>query len=107
MQAFGISAFVLSIIGIFVPVIGYFMAGLSGLLAFFSAGKGTTLGLSAVIINIVNILFLSPSLILAASDKHAINPTHQTQAKIIFATLLLIQIIALMIFAIKQLFFKK
>jgi hypothetical protein len=75
MKAFGITALVFSVIGIFIPVIGYFIAGLSGILAFFSAGNGTTLGLSAVIINIVNILFLSPSLILIASNEHAINAT--------------------------------
>jgi hypothetical protein len=106
MKAFGISALVFSITGIFIPVIGYFLSGLSGMLAFFSAGKGTTLGLSAVIINIVNILFLSPSLVLLASNEHSINSVHQAQSKTIFGALILIQIAALIIFVAKKFFFK-
>ncbi|NOQ79746.1 MAG: hypothetical protein GQ546_10140 [Gammaproteobacteria bacterium] len=106
MKAFGIAALVFAIIGIFPPVIGYFLAGLSGILAFFSAGKGTALGLSAVIINLVNILFLSPSLILFASKEHAVNTTHQEQSMTIFIVLLLIQISALIFFAVKKFLFK-
>jgi hypothetical protein len=65
MKAFGIASLALSIIAVITPFLGAFISGLSGALAFFSAGQGTTLGLSAVIINLVNILLLSPSLILA------------------------------------------
>lgn len=83
------------------PLVGAFIAGLSGVLAFFSAGRGLTYGLSAVIINIVNIALLSPSLILSASDKYALNATHQGQAKTYFEALMTIQAIAIAIFIIK------
>lgn len=106
MKAFGIAALVFSIVGIFIPVVGYFLAGLAGILAFFTYGKGTALGLSAIIINIVNILFLSPTLLLAASTEHAINAEHQSQSNAIFATLLLIQIGVLVFFAVKRFVFK-
>ncbi|WYD81269.1 MAG: hypothetical protein V8K32_02545 [Candidatus Electrothrix gigas] len=106
MKAFGITALIFAIIGIFIPVVGYFLAGLSGVLAFFAAGKGTTLGVSAIMINIVNVMFLSPSLILTASNEHAINAAHQSQSKTIFGVLLLIQIVALIIFALKRFAFK-
>lgn len=107
MKAFGIAALIFAIIGIFIPVIGYFLAGLSGVLAIFAAGKGTTLGLSAVIVNFINILFLSPSLILMSSDKHAINTAHQAQSKEIFAVLFLIQVAAVGVFAVKRFWFNK
>jgi hypothetical protein len=45
MKAFGIASLVFAITEIFIPVIGYFLSGLSGVLSFFSARKGTTLGL--------------------------------------------------------------
>ncbi len=107
MKAFGISAVAIAIIAIFVPIMGYFAAGLAGFLAIFSAGKGTPWGLSAVIINIVNIMFLSPSLIFMASDKYAINAAHQAQSKTIFGVLLLIQFVAISAFILKKLLGKK
>jgi hypothetical protein len=41
-------------------------------------------------------------LIFSATNEHAINAAHQSQAKIIFGVLLLIQIVALIIFAIEK-----
>jgi len=102
MKAFGIVALILSIIGIFIPVIGYFIAGLSGFLAIFSAGKGTTLGLSAVILNIININLFSPSLLLMASDNHSLNPEHQEASITIFTVLMLIQVVAIGLFIAKK-----
>ncbi|HRJ52256.1 MAG TPA: hypothetical protein PLE99_05790 [Candidatus Thiothrix moscowensis] len=109
MKPFGITALVFAITGIFIPVVGPFISGLSGFLAWLSAGKGTTLGISAIIINIINILFLSPSLILAGSDKNPLTGTaYKNQAMLdranevqtIFGTLLLIQVAALVIFLV-------
>ena len=105
MKAFGISALVFAIIGIFLPIIGYLLAGLSGVLAIFSAGKGTSLGLSAVIVNIINVLFLSPTLIMSAADKHGISTTHQAQSITIFVILLLIQFFAIVAFISIKVFF--
>jgi hypothetical protein len=101
MKAFGIAALSLSIIGVITPLVGAFIAGLSGILAFFSAGRGATYGLSAVIINIVNIVLLSPSLVLTATDEYALNATHQAQSKTYFTALITIQVIAMAIFIIK------
>lgn len=107
MTAFGISALILAILGVVIPVFGYFVAGLSGFLAFFSAGKGTSWGLAAVIINIVNIIFLSPTLLMSTSGKLVADKSHQANAENIFAFLLLIQFIAVGIFIIKFLLRKK
>lgn len=102
MKSFGIAALVFSIVAIVVPLAGVFIAGLAGILAALSAGKGTMFGASAVIINLVNILFLSPSLILFASDKYAINPTHQAKSKSIFTMLLVIQLVAIVVLITKR-----
>tara|TARA_B100000795_G_scaffold259205_1_gene233968 strand:+ start:74 stop:403 length:330 start_codon:yes stop_codon:yes gene_type:complete len=98
MKAFGISALVLSIVAIFIPIMGVFIAGLSGFLAFFAAGKNLALGLSAVIINIVNILFLSPSLIIVASSQAA--NTNESSYSTAFGVLISIQVIAIIIFIV-------
>lgn len=105
MKAFGISALVIAIVSIFIPIAGAFLAGLAGFLAFFSAGKGTSLGLSAVIINIVNICFMSPSLIIAAS--HQSSTTNETQFTNAFGILLLIQFVAIVIFIGKWVLVKR
>ena len=98
MKAFGISALVLSIVAIFIPIIGVFLSGLSGVLAALSAGKNLALGLSAVIINVVNILFLSPSLIIAASSQAS--RTHESSYTTAFGILLSIQIVVIIIFIV-------
>lgn len=92
MKPFGIAAFVFAIFGVIAPVIGIFLSGLSGLLAWFSAGKGITWGASAVIINLLNIIVLSPSFILVAHNK----PDYQN----IWVLLIFIQIITLLIFLV-------
>jgi len=102
MKAFGVAALILSIIAIFIPFLGYFIAGLSGILAMFSAGKGTTIGLSAVILNIININLFSPSLILMASNEHSLNPEHQEKSITIFIVLMLIQVVAIGFFIAKK-----
>ena len=99
MKGFGIAALVISIVAIFVPIIGAFLAGLAGLLAFLSAGAGTSFGLAAVIINIVNIMFLSPSLILGAAHQAQINGGGELSNW--FGVLLMIQIIAIIVFITK------
>jgi hypothetical protein len=99
MKAFGISALALSIVAIFIPIIGVFLvgpAGLAGFLAIFAAGVNLALGLSAVIINIVNILFLSPSLIIAASQQSS--TTIESSYTAAYGILLSIQILAIIVF---------
>ena len=107
MVAFGIVALIFAVIGIFIPFAGVFLSGLSGFLAFFSAGKGTSIGLSAVIINIINILFLSPSLIISAADKYSISPSHAADSRNIFGFLITIQLVAITVFIIKKIMERK
>ncbi|MFT5104261.1 MAG: hypothetical protein ACI86C_001925 [Candidatus Latescibacterota bacterium] len=98
MKAFGISALELSIVAIFIPTIGAFIAGLSGFLAIFASGKNLAFGLAAVIINIVNILFFLPSLIIAASSQS--NNTNESRFTAAFGVLVRSQTIAIIIFIV-------
>ena len=109
MKPFGLASLIFSIFGLIVPILGPFISGLSGVLAFFAAGKGNTLGLTAIIINIINVLLLSPSLVLSTQPKNAFtgvvytDPTmvaHAQQSKTIWGILILIQIIAIIIFLV-------
>ncbi len=101
MEAMGITAFVLSIIGIFIPIVGYLLAGLSGIFVFFSDTKKMALTFSAAIINIVNIYLLSPSLTapiylaMKQGKKHI--PTET-----LFGVLVFIQIAAIIFLAVKK-----
>lgn len=98
MKAFGISALVLAIVAIFIPIIGAFLTGVVGILAMIAPQRNLVFGLSAVIISLVNVCFLSPSLILAAS--HEASTTSETTLTAAFYILITIQIIALVILII-------
>ena len=71
MKALGISAMIIAIISIFVPVVGPYLTILCALLIAFSAGEGIVFGSVAIIVNIVNVAFLSPSLWLTAAAGEA------------------------------------
>jgi len=62
MKALSITALILAILGSIIPVVGYYLAGLSGILAAISINKETTVGAVALLINIVALLFMSPLL---------------------------------------------
>lgn len=107
MKPFGLAALIFSVFGVIIPIVGPFISGLSGVLAFFAAGKGNTWGLTAVIVNIINVILLSPSLILSAQPKNPLTGTiyndpvmlaHAQQSQSILGILIMIQIIALIIF---------
>ena len=66
MKALGIIAMIFSIVAIFTPIIGPYLTFVCALLAAFSAGPGVTFGLVAIGINIINIVFLSPTLWVAS-----------------------------------------
>ena len=51
MLAFGIASLIFAVIPIFIPGFGIMVSGVSGVLAWLSAGKGTPLGAAAVIVN--------------------------------------------------------
>jgi len=77
-------------------ILGVFLSGLAGFLAMLAYGKHIALGLSAVIINIVNIIFLSPSLIIAASQQAS--SSNETSYSTAFGILISIQILAICIY---------
>ena len=66
MKALGITAMVFSIIAVFVPIVGPYLTLVCALLAAFAAGPGLTFAVVAILVNILNVIFLSPSLWLTA-----------------------------------------
>ena len=66
MKALGIISMVFAIISIFVPVIGPYLTVVCAFIIAFSAGPGLTFGLVAIGINLLNVIFLSPSLWITA-----------------------------------------
>ena len=66
MKALGITAMIFAIVAIFVPIIGPYLTLVCALLAAFSGGRGLTYGAVAILVNMLNVIFLSPSLWLTA-----------------------------------------
>ena len=66
MKALGITAMIFAIVAIFVPIIGPYLTLVCALLAAFAGGRGLTYGAVAILVNILNVTFLSPSLWLTA-----------------------------------------
>lgn len=66
MKALGIIAMIFAVVAIFVPLVGPYLTIIGALLAAFAAGPGITFGAVAIGINILNVVFLSPSLWLTA-----------------------------------------
>jgi hypothetical protein len=65
-KIFGIIALVTAIVSIFIPIVGIYLPLVAGLVAIFSAGEGFVLGASSIGINLINTLFMSPMLWVAA-----------------------------------------
>jgi hypothetical protein len=61
-KGLGIAALVIAIISIFVPIAGVYLTIFTGALAAFAYGEGFPFGLSSIIINAFNIIFLSPTI---------------------------------------------
>lgn len=66
MKALGIVAMILAIVSIFVPVVGPYLTLICALLAAFAAGEGLTFAIVAIVLNILNVVLLSPSLMVVA-----------------------------------------
>jgi len=66
MKALGITAMIFAIIAIFIPIAGPYLTLICALLAAFAAGPGLTFGIVAILLNILNLAFLSPSLWITA-----------------------------------------
>ena len=71
MKALGITAMIFAIIAIFIPLVGPYLTLVCALLAAFAAGPGLTFGVVAILVNILNVAFLSPSLWLTAGIAEA------------------------------------
>lgn len=64
-KGLGIAALVIAIVSIFIPVLGPWLTILAEALAAFSFGPGFALGFSSIVINLVNIFFMSPTVWIA------------------------------------------
>ena len=103
MIAFGISSLFFAILGVFVPLFGVVLSGFSGFLAWMSAGKGTPLGAAAVIINLANIFFMSPSYMLVVNMEAHLRNYDQQKLFLVWVIVLYFQISAVGVFIINYL----
>lgn len=67
MAALGITAMIIAIVAIFVPIVGPYLTLLCALMAAFAGGRGLTFGIVAILLSTINIIFLSPSLWITAA----------------------------------------
>ena len=61
-KGFGFAALIIAFIAIFIPLAGPWMTILAAGLAVFAYGQGLPFGIATIILDVVNIIFLSPSL---------------------------------------------
>lgn len=66
-KGLGIAALVLSILAIFIPIIGPWLTILIALMAVFAYGAGLPTGIAALIVNVVNLAVFSPQIWLGAA----------------------------------------
>ena len=102
MQGLGLSALILSVVAVFSPFAGVFisgLSGLSGLLVCFSACKLNKYGVAAIIINLVNLFFLSPVFFIAAlGESDSIIRSSGPGLATVFWSIVGIQLLAVIIF---------
>jgi hypothetical protein len=96
--AFGIVSLVLAVISIFIPGAGIVIAGISGFMAWMSIGKGLPFGAAAIILNFINIFFLSPAYMLAVGVEESLRTPDQANLFKIWAAVLFVQVAAVIIF---------
>lgn len=97
-MAFGIASLVFSIIAVFVPVFGVFIAGLSGILAWVSVGRAVFLGLAAVIINVLNIFLFSPTFLVLIALEASQRTFDQSKLLNLWMIVIAIQVVAVLLF---------
>lgn len=66
-KSLGITAFVIAILAIFIPVLGPWMTLIVAGLAVFSTGAGFAMGMAAILISAINVILLSPTIWLSAA----------------------------------------
>jgi len=60
-KGLGIAALALAIMCVFIPVYGPWVTIIAALIAMFAIGPGFGMAIGAIVINLVNLLFLSPT----------------------------------------------
>lgn len=75
MKAIGITAMIVAIVSIFMPIIGVYLTIVSAILAAFAAGPGITFAGVALLVNIINLVFMSPSLWIVQAGAHIAGDT--------------------------------
>ena len=98
--AFGIASLVLSVVSIFIPGFGMIIAGLAGFLSWISIGKGLPFGAAAVILNLINIFFLSPVYFATVGINASLRTPEQSDLYNVWAIVLFLQIAAIVIYAV-------
>lgn len=98
--AFGIASLVLAVLSLIVPGFGIIISGISGFMAWISIGKGFPYGAAAVILNLINILLLSPDYILVLKIEESFRTPEQVDLSNTWKIVLLIQITAIVIYLV-------
>jgi hypothetical protein len=94
-KGMGIAALVIAIVAIFIPVVGPWLTMLAGLLAVFAYGPGLALGIASIVLNVVNVLFMSPSVWIAQAGAEMARAQGMQDAPVYPYILVGAQIIAL------------
>lgn len=71
MKALGITAMIIAILSIFIPIGGVYLTIVSACLAAFAAGPGLTFAGVAILINFFNLVFMSPTLWITQAGAHS------------------------------------
>lgn len=70
MKALGITAMIIAIVSMFIPLAGIYLTVVAAILAAFAAGPGITFAGVAIMINFINLVFMSPLLWAAQAGAH-------------------------------------
>lgn len=71
MKALGITAMILAVMSVFVPIMGVYLTIVSALIAAFAAGPGLTFAAVAILVNLINLVFMSPTLWITQASAHS------------------------------------
>lgn len=66
-----IAALIFAVVCIFIPVLGAYLTVVVAALAVFAGTRGFALGIASIIVNLINLIFLSPSIMLTAVSAHS------------------------------------
>lgn len=95
MNAFGIVAIFISVLGVFTPIVGVFLSGISGFFALFALKEKDTLAQSSIILNLLNLTILSPMTFGSVLSKSVF--IQNSDFKVIYAIVFLIQIVGVVL----------